>query len=198
MSTYKSMLVIISLLFIIDLACSTEFVPVYMWSTSKASERVSALHRISQDSFKDDVLEHLKGDPFVIVFAEQTLSPEDFIQRDQSGGIVFPYLSKVKREAMVTYFPYVQHPIRALKHLDEEVVELSITALRENLEIPDSKILIVDLNDAKDDEHRVEMLKRHDADIKSIYEEICKKHKNVLALYTAHHTSWCEHKPNRS
>lgn len=40
----------------------------------RANEKVPALHKISQDSFKDDVLEHLKENPFVIVFAEQTVS----------------------------------------------------------------------------------------------------------------------------
>ncbi|KAJ8977105.1 hypothetical protein NQ317_008451 [Molorchus minor] len=190
MSGLKCVLVFVSLFFIINSVQSTEFVPVYMWSTSKANEKVPALHKISQDSFKDDLLERLKENPFVIVFAEQTLSPEDFAQRDQSGGIVFPNLSKLKKSSKVTYLPYVQNPLRALKHLDEEVTELSIGSLKESLEIPETNILIIDLNDAKDDEHRLDMLKRHDADISSIYAEILKKHDNVLVLYTGRHTSW--------
>ncbi|KAJ8934853.1 hypothetical protein NQ314_013124 [Rhamnusium bicolor] len=190
MSVYKSILLFMNLFFIINLVQCTEFVPVYMWSTSKANEKVPALHKISQDSFKDDVLERLKEDPFVIVFAEQTLSPEDFAQHDQSGGIAFPNLSKLKKASKISYLPYVQNPVKALKHLDEDVIELSIASLRQKLVIPKTNILIVDLNDAKDDEHRLDMLKRHDADIKLIYEEILKKHDNVLALYTAHHTSW--------
>lgn len=33
-----------------------------------------ALHKISQDSFKDTLLEYLKKDPYVVVFAEHTVS----------------------------------------------------------------------------------------------------------------------------
>uniref|UniRef100_V5GYH4 V-type proton ATPase n=1 Tax=Anoplophora glabripennis TaxID=217634 RepID=V5GYH4_ANOGL len=190
MSVCKSILVFLSVVLTISLVQCTEFVPVFMWSTSKTNEKVPALHKISQDSFKDDVLEHLKENPFVIVFAEQTLSPEDFAQHDQSGATVFPYLEKHKRNSKVSYLPYVQNPIKALKHLGEEVAEVSISDLKENFDFPATNILIVNLNDAKDDEHRLEMLKRHDSTIISIYNKIAKKYDNVLALYTAHHTSW--------
>lgn len=192
MSVSKDILVFINLFFIVNLVQCTEFVPVYMWSTSKTNEKVPALHKISQDSFKEDLLEHLKGDPFIIVFAEQTLSPEDFNQRDQSGEVVFPNLSKLKKSSKVSYLPYVQNPIKTLKHLDEEdVTEFSITSLRKkSIDIPDTDILIIDLNDAEDDEHRLDMLKRHDADIHSIYQQVLKTHDNVLAIYTARHTSW--------
>lgn len=190
MSVCKSILVFLSLVLASTLVQCTEFVPLFMWSTSKTNEKVPALHKISQDSFKDDVLEHLKENPFVIVFAEQTLSPEDFAQHDQSGATVFPHLQKHKRDSKVSYLPYVQNPTKALKHLGEEVTEISISDLKENFDFPETNILIVNLDDAKDDEHRLDMLKRHDSAIISIYNQIAKKYENVLALYTAHHTSW--------
>lgn len=74
---------------------------------------------------------------------------------------MFPHLEKYKRNSKVSYLPYVQNPIKALKHIGEEVTELSIADLKENLEFPETNILIVDLNDARDDEHRLDMLKRH-------------------------------------
>ncbi|KAJ8923763.1 hypothetical protein NQ315_010345 [Exocentrus adspersus] len=190
MSVCKSVLILISLLFSVSLVQCTEFVPVFMWSSNKVNEKVPALHKISQDSFKDDVLEHLKENPFVIVFAEQTLSPEDFAQRDQKGATLFPNLEKHKKNSKVSYLPYVQNPIKALKHLGEEVTEISVSDVTESLQFPLTNILIVDLNDARDDEHRFDMLKRHDAAVISIYKEIAKKHNNILVLYTAHHTSW--------
>jgi hypothetical protein len=40
----------------------------------RMSEHVPALHKISEDSFKDTLLEYLKDDPYVLVFAEHTVS----------------------------------------------------------------------------------------------------------------------------
>ncbi|EFA11226.1 hypothetical protein TcasGA2_TC010758 [Tribolium castaneum] len=162
-----------------------------MWGTTKLSERVPALHKISQDSFKDTLLEYLKEDPYIIVFVEPTLSPEDFAQHDQNGDIAFPNLHGLKKlKNHVAYKPYVQNPVRAVKQLNKEVTELSIASLLSSSNVPKDNILIIDLNDAKDDEPRFHMLKRHDSDIVSIYKDILEQRNNVLAIYTANHTSW--------
>lgn len=52
-------------------------------------------------------------------------------------------------------------PIRAVKQLDKQIVEVAAENLESDLTIPKDEILIVDLNDARDDEDRLDMLKRH-------------------------------------
>ncbi|XP_044256758.1 V-type proton ATPase subunit S1 [Tribolium madens] len=191
MALYYNILIFVITVLSINLVSSAEFVPVYMWGTTKLSERVPALHKISQDSFKDTLLEYLKEDPYIIVFVEPTLSPEDFAQHDQNGEIAFPNLHGLKKlRSHVAYKPYVQNPVKAVKQLNKEVTELSIGSLLSSSNVPKDNILIIDLNDAKDDEPRFHMLKRHDSDIVSIYKDILEQRNNVLAIYTANHTSW--------
>nr|XP_023017204.1 V-type proton ATPase subunit S1 [Leptinotarsa decemlineata] len=188
MGAIKGVLVLF-LLFFVAVVVSTEYVPVYMWSTKRVNEKVPALNKVSQHTFEYDILERLKENTYVVVFIEPTLSPEDFAQHDQSSGI-FTYLAKLAKSSKVTYLPYVQNPVRALKNLDVTVTELPLEKLNENFEIPQTDILIVNLNDVKDSETRIDMLKRHDAAVSEVYREIAKSGKNVLALYTSHHTSW--------
>lgn len=88
------------------------------------------------------------------------LSPEDFVQHDQSG-IVFSNLAKLAKTTKVSYLPSVHNPIKALKHLDATVTEVSLDKLDKGFEIPETDILIVNLNDATDSENRIDMLKRH-------------------------------------
>ncbi|CAG9760203.1 unnamed protein product [Ceutorhynchus assimilis] len=172
--------------------CKSEFVPVYMWGTGRTSEPVPALHKTSQSFFKDEITNQLKSNSLIVIFAEQSLSPEDFGQRDRSGNTAFPNLSKVKKSSKVSYFPYVQNSIKAAKHASDDVAEISIERLKENFKIPEAEILIIDLNDATENEQRFDMLKRHDDFIASTYDNLSQKHGNVLALYTAHHASWIE------
>lgn len=90
------------------------------------------------------------------------MSPEDFAQHDQNGETAFPKLYELKKQKQhVTYKPYVQNPIGAIKQLDKDVTELSIASLLSTSDVPKKNILIIDLNDAKDDEQRFHMLKRH-------------------------------------
>ncbi|VEN50451.1 unnamed protein product [Callosobruchus maculatus] len=192
MELYRSLLAILSLFLVFTVINSTEFVPVYMWSSARANAKVPGLHKISEDSFRDGMLDWLNRDKaFILVFSEETLSPEDFAQYDRSGGILYSNLAKLRQSQKVSYLPYVQNPIRALKHLNVAIHEVPVEKLiNENFDIPATDILIVNLNDAKDFEDRLDMLKRHDTVVARIYEKVLKNHKNVLALYTAQHTSW--------
>lgn len=54
-------------------------------------------------------------------------------------------------------------PIRAVKQLDKRISEIAAENLDGDLIVPSDsdEILIVDLNDARDDEDRLDMLKRH-------------------------------------
>ncbi|XP_066247053.1 V-type proton ATPase subunit S1 [Euwallacea similis] len=186
MGSLKHFMLILSFLVI---ANASEFVPVYMWGSHRAGEPIPALHKISQNIFKDEIIEALKDAPRIVVFAEHSLSPEDLGQRDISGNVAFPYLSKVRETSKVTYLSYVQNPVKAIQHASEDVEEISIERLNKN-DIPDSKIVIIDLNDARDNERRFDMLKRHDEIIASIYGELQEKYGDILAVYTAHHPSW--------
>lgn len=190
MFNFQSFLLIFGIFLINTVQC-TEFVPVYTWDKSSVNEYEPALHKISQDSFKEIISKYITPDnPFIVVFAEQTLSPEDFAQRDQSGNIAFPQIANLKESTNFNYKPYVQNPVKALKHLREDYVEISIDKLKEQKHIPKTNLLIVDLNDARDDEHRIDMLRRHDKDIVTIYNELTTKFDKVLALYTSRHSSW--------
>lgn len=139
------------------------------------------------------------------------LSPEDFTQRDENGKSAYSNLSELKSEARVTYWPFVHNPIYAAKQLDKEIVEVTSATFPEDYNFSKDNILLVNLNDATEDEDRVEMLKRHgklnlnikklykpfpffalDSIISLVYKEIQKHHDEVLALYTAHHTSWVQ------
>ncbi|KAH1022910.1 hypothetical protein HUJ04_012225 [Dendroctonus ponderosae] len=160
MGLQRNLVLVVSCAFLLSV-CAAEFVPVYIWGTRSAGEPVPALHKISQSSFKDEVANKLRANSRIIVFAEHSLSPEDFGQRDRSGDLAFPNLSKLRKTSKVTYLSYVQNPVKAIQLASDDVAEISIERLRENFEIPDSKIVIIDLNDADENERRFDMLKRH-------------------------------------
>lgn len=88
-------------------------------------------------------------------------SPEDLGLEDENGNKVFSNLAKLRKSSKVSYLPYVQNPIRALKHLDASVSEISADSINDKFILPDSEILIVNLDDATDSENRINMLKRH-------------------------------------
>lgn len=90
------------------------------------------------------------------------LSPEDFAQRGRNGKTVFSQLSKFKQDGKVTYWPFVRNPLLAIRQLEKPVTEVNgETYVRDPFEVADNGILLVDLKDARDDEERVDMLKRH-------------------------------------
>ncbi|XP_045461836.1 V-type proton ATPase subunit S1 [Harmonia axyridis] len=173
-----------------SICSSKEHVPVYMWSPKGSYVQNPALHRISEESFKHILSDKVKDNPLLIVFAEHTLSPEDFVHHDAYGKTPFENLHYYLKRSSVDYLPYVQNPIGAIKELGKGVTEISLASLSRNFELPKGEILIVDLNDAKDNEQRTQMLKRHDSAIANIYDEALKNNDNILALYTSHHTSW--------
>ncbi|XP_060516168.1 V-type proton ATPase subunit S1 [Cylas formicarius] len=183
-------LIVLGVIVLAEFSKCTEFVPVYIWGTSRTIEHQPALHKVSQNSFKDDILDRLKSNPILVVFTEQTLSPEDFSQRDESGFTTYPRLLKLRKTYKASYFPYVQNPIKALDNLVGNPTLISADQITEGWNVPDSQIIIIELNDASENEQRHEMLKRHDSLIASVYEKVLNKYGNVLAIYTAHRTSW--------
>lgn len=173
-----------------DICSSKEHVPVYMWGTKTTFIQSPALHRISEESFKHTLSEKLQDNPVIVVFAEHTLSPEDFAHHDSNGITPFENLHDFLKTSSFDYLPYVQNPIGAIKELGKGVTEVSLASLLHHFEIPKNEILIVDLNDAKDNEQRIQMLKRHDSAIATIFGQLLQNNDNILLIYTSHHTSW--------
>ncbi|XP_044748839.1 V-type proton ATPase subunit S1 [Coccinella septempunctata] len=173
-----------------NMCASKEHVPVFMWATKTTFHQGPALHRISEESFKHKLSEKLESNPLIVVFAERTLSPEDFAHHDTKGITPFENLHDFLKTSSVDYLPYVQNPIGATKELGKEVTEVPLASLLHNSEVPNGEVLIVDLNDAKDNEPRIQMLKRHDSAIADIFSELLQKNDNIIAVYTSHHKSW--------
>lgn len=81
----------------------------------------------------------------------------------QSGKKVFSQLAQLKKSNNITYLPLVEDPTSVLKS-SKDIVEISITELSLKHSIPKFKsneILMINLNDADENENRPEMLKRH-------------------------------------
>lgn len=171
--------------------CSGDIVPVYMWETKESPESVPALGRINKETFKEVLKSRIQNNPRIVVFSETNLSPEDFIGHDEEGHSNFQHLADLESTARISYLPYVEDPINVIRELsDNDVTEISLETLNNQPIVPKSRILIVDLNDAKDDEDRNDMLRRHDATIFSVYKKLLKEDDNILSLFTAYHSSW--------
>lgn len=64
----------------------------------------------------------------------------------------------------MNYYPFVEAPLKAVQHLPGvKVNSVSITedGLPDGTNLEEGQVLIVDLNDAKENEGRTQMLKRH-------------------------------------
>lgn len=158
-----------------------------MWETSRTSEIVPALGQINAATFKEILSQKSSRDPYIVVFAEETLSPEDFIET----GVVRPFQHLAKLADKVSYLPLVERPVELVKGIPfREVAEVSIKTILDKDTLPPQRVLIVNLNDAKEDEDRTDMLKRHDEAIVSIYKKIAATNDKILAMYTAYHSSW--------
>ena len=90
------------------------------------------------------------------------MSPEDFVQSDQNGVPVFTNIQQLKNEGNhVRYLPSVQNPLGAIKQVNKPITQISISSILSSTNVPKDNIWIIDLDDAKDDESRSHMLKRH-------------------------------------
>lgn len=92
------------------------------------------------------------------------LSPEDFNTFDSAGNNVFYSLSHIKSSAQVNYYPFVEAPLKAVESLPGikvSKVEVTADGLPKGTKIEPGQVLIVDLNDAKENEARSQMLSRH-------------------------------------
>jgi len=160
------------------------------------TKEVPALARISADEFKDIVMQKLKKKPVVVVFAEESLSVEDFSWQDEAGEGAFPNLENISSESDgLTYLPFVHAPLRAFHHhlpmqgQNWHNVKLAPNGLLSDAAMNET-LLFLNLDDATSSEDRPGLLKRHDALISQVYRKLAEQHGDVLAIYTAHHSSW--------
>lgn len=192
MSVHISILVLllIYILSLIDIS-STECVPVFMWGNIQYSESVSPLKKINQELFADILENQLEKESPLVIFVEQTLSPEDFNSEDEEGKSIFPTLAALK-STTVNYLSCVKNPIVSITSMKERnSVKSSVNnILNGSVKIHAGDILLVDMNDANEDEDRVDMLHRHDRNMALIYEYLMKDHKDIVMVYTAYRPSW--------
>lgn len=185
----KYLFAISCIAFFINSAVSSDYVPVYLWQTNKATNNVPALPHVSSETFTELLRERLGKDTIVVSFVEPNLSPEDFSAVTASGEQVFSQLSQLRSGASTAYLPLVQEPVSALQKLFADDIA---TVQAQDFEVNSVKTaaIIVDLNDIGDDEDRATMLARHDKTIADIYIQLSKKYTNVVALFTAFEASW--------
>ncbi|KAK4872022.1 hypothetical protein RN001_016146 [Aquatica leii] len=193
MSTH-TFLLIFSLVYLISLVnfSSSECIPVYMWGNIQYNEPVSPLQVSDQEWFVDFLENHLDKKSPIVVFAEQSLSSEDFSLRNDKGDSIFSALLSTKDSATVNYWPCVKTPVDAVDKLKgRNIVTTSLSQfLGESIQVQSKDVLVIDLDDANDDESRIRMLERHDESIGKIYEKLGKEYKDVSMLFTGRQPSW--------
>ncbi|KAK5639444.1 hypothetical protein RI129_011936 [Pyrocoelia pectoralis] len=193
MSVHISPLVLL-LIYIVSLIdiSSAECVPVFMWGNIRYSESVSPLKKINQQPFTDILENQLDKESPLVIFVEQTLSPEDFNSEDEEGKSIFPTLAALKESTTINYLSCVKNPITSITSMKERnSIKSSVTnILNGSIKIRAGDILLVDMNDADEDEDRVDMLHRHDRNMALVYEYLMKDHKDIVMIYSAHRPSW--------
>lgn len=108
---------------------------------------------------------------------------------DSDGNSVYTKIPNIKKKKHVNYFPYVENPLDVLKSFKRDIVELSYDQAGEITPKP-GQMLFFNLDDAKDNEDRTEMLIRHDNIVYSVFKNLVANSNDVVALYTGRQSSW--------
>lgn len=189
--------VIVSLIsFFINVVYCADEVPVVLWGTGMKSinNHVSALQKLSAPEFENFVKKLSSNEPPVIAaFIEPSLSMEDFQLQNGNERSAFPLMQqRFEVDDLVTFLPYVKDPIKALDLLKKKGY-VSTSDLK-NLHGNPKNLMVVKLDDAKDDETRVEMLRRHDKIIHETCSAVEEKYGNgnAICVLTASQKSWIE------
>ncbi|KAJ9597243.1 hypothetical protein L9F63_011917 [Diploptera punctata] len=166
-----------------QLILGKDVVPVYVWSTSQEDISTPALKQLDTQDFADHLNQRLESKPLVLAFTEENLSVEDF------NDVQFPKLQSLGKSS--EFIPAVQSPMKALKKVASNQSSL------EDIPTRGSALVVIKLDDARPDEDRGQLLKRHDSRINEIYKEALKVRNDVLAVYTSHYKSWMEPEVHR-
>ncbi|XP_034254028.1 V-type proton ATPase subunit S1 [Thrips palmi] len=168
-------------------------VPVLLWESSSVGANgatPAALSAMEVDEFLDVLMRRLdRNSPVVALFAEDSLSVEDFSRQSSEAQSTFPALQSIKGGNSLEFFPSVQSPMKALNRLSKlgyKWEEVSGEVLPE----ADKKILLFNLGGLKGGEDRSQMLLRHDKTVASLFKQMVEKYSDVLAVYTGRHASW--------
>lgn len=173
---------------------NSESIPVLLWQPDEADGKVSgappSLSKISVEQFSDYFLKKIGERKHVVVFLEENLSMEDF------GGLnsddTFSNLKNITSSSQVSFLPSVQSPYKALKTLGMKIKAVNAKDFDYTLPNAEKSILVFKLGDARSEEDRPDFLKRHDNIIGEVYNSLVNKYEDILAMYTAHHSSWIE------
>lgn len=196
----SSKVLVLVVLSVLNLGIVFGNVPVLLWESS-ANDRVNsfpALHRIRSEDFQQYILKKVHGEqpvPLIAVFSEESLSIEDFSWQDSQGQGYFPQLKYIADNAAnVEFLPSVQDPIKTTEQLSEFGYTLQHIDSDKVVDLPDvcGKILIIKLQEAKPDEDRPELLRRHDVKIAEIYSQLLSKCSHVIGFLSGQQSSWVE------
>lgn len=193
------LVVLLSLLTLFGDSYGTEFVPVFIWGSEQTTVEVTppALKKYSTDDFADFIQKKLSAfgeePPVVLVFEEENLSVEDFSWQDQAGNTVFPHLQSVSSTAPdASFIPSVENPLKALKRLVKQGFKWIVAKDANATQIPQGGVVVVlKMEDARGDEDRPDLLRRHDRIMMEKYSSLVKE-RGVIAVYTGHYCSWTE------
>ncbi|XP_071441793.1 V-type proton ATPase subunit S1 [Hetaerina americana] len=211
MGYYRIALIFSSLL--VTFASSKEYVPVLLLGSIESPSNgisVSALSKLAGDEFKDYLVKMVHNNedttrpPVLLVFAEESLSVEDFSWANVGDYGVYPRLMNITRPSNSVFLPAVHQPLKALEGLTGSgfkwikytptQILMTITAGKDKV-LPkvdqDVKgiIVYIDLEDANPTEDRPDMLRRHDTLIVDTFEKL-RGDRELIVVYAANHSSW--------
>ncbi|XP_046383598.1 uncharacterized protein LOC124154112 [Ischnura elegans] len=198
--------------FLAPFIVSGEYVPVFLLDSTESTSTgagVPALSKLSGDVFREQLLRLIDKSegsrpPVILVFAEESLSVEDFSWANIGDYGLYPRLVNITKSSNSVFLPAVHQPLRALEGLVESGFKwkkytptqfLMTIATGGDKLIPkitqDTKgvVVYVDMEDANPSEDRPDMLRRHDTFIVDAFEKL-KNDRDVVVIYTANHSSW--------
>ncbi|XP_050083573.1 V-type proton ATPase subunit S1 [Anopheles aquasalis] len=150
-----------------------ENVPVFVWGKPSVTY-VPALTRYTSSEFAALVDAQIDENTFTIVFAEESLSPEDLSQCRLKTQTCFKNLQKIERKS---YLPSVEEPLSVLEGSNAQSVQLLADgSLSERIVPQAGGIVVVNLS--------VGDYASHDALIDAVFTRLRNEHPNILAIYT--------------
>ncbi|XP_013164529.1 PREDICTED: uncharacterized protein LOC106115633 isoform X3 [Papilio xuthus] len=168
-------------------------VPVFLWGDlSKTSLKSNPLTAVSPKEFDYVLKEELSGDPFTVIFIEETLSVEDFSSKTSDGEVPLRYLRANLGDSY--YLSSVTDALEALNSFadveKENHVKLTENGLSAEIEPEGGNFLFIELKDANERDSRADLLRRHNEFMEDMFAKLHNRYEKVVAIYTARNPSW--------